>query len=225
MGGFPSRSKHTPRPTYTIPCSILPMHLSSKSYALDGAVGDTYLQFTRSKLVPNVDPTCPGKEESDPSLQEPISESCPFVDHVRHTPEPSPVKRSSVTHTPDNTTRETELGQAEDALYAKCPPAECRYPGVQGKKFCSEKINCATISDHFISHGIENKSRKRVIHCEWNGCGKRVTRCAFVRHIREAHFAHKRGTRFHRLKKSPRRQPWVWVCLFVADYTSNLPLT
>lgn len=219
------------------------MHLSSKSYALDGAVGDTYLQFTRSVRYPEKTTSCmlrldiETRTQCGPYLSGERRErsitprsAISLVHFLVADPEPSPVKRSSVTHTPDNTTRETELGQAEDALYAKCPPAECRYPGVQGKKFCSEKINCATISDHFISHGIENKSRKRVIHCEWNGCGKRVTRCAFVRHIREAHFAHKRGTRFHRLKKSPRRQPntpvsWVWVCLFVADYTSNLPLT
>lgn len=188
----------------TIPCSILPMHLSSRSYTLDGAVGDTYLPPTRAKLVPNVDPTCPGKGESDPSLQESFSESCAFGDSLRRTSEPSQVKHPSVTYTPSNTTWETELEEVREIQGVNCPLAQCLYPGVQGKRFCLENISSATIPDHFISHGIENKSRKEVIHCQWNGCCKKVTRHAFVRHIREVHLGHKRRTSVHPLKKDPR---------------------
>ncbi|KAI6150005.1 hypothetical protein EDD17DRAFT_1640979 [Pisolithus thermaeus] len=125
------------------------MHLSSKSYTLDGAVGDTYLPPTQSTLVPNMEPTRPGTGENGPSLQghpstsfifwsqpekaeEPVSESCAFGDPLRRTSE---VKHSSVTYAPNNTTWETESGEVRVSdTYIMRPPSVVRgSPCVRGE--------------------------------------------------------------------------------------------
>lgn len=61
-------------------CSaLLRTHLLSKSYTLDGAVGDTYFPLAQPKLVPKIDPTCPGKGRGHISLQgQPPSDSFLF---------------------------------------------------------------------------------------------------------------------------------------------------
>ncbi|KAI5994513.1 hypothetical protein EDD15DRAFT_2196107 [Pisolithus albus] len=199
---YTTSNLYQPFPVRSFPCTyqVNPTHLMVPSGTPTYSLLDALDIETRTQCGPYL-----SGERRERSITQ--RQKGPSASHVRRTSEPSQGTHSSVTHTPNNTTWETELGQAQDAHCANCPPAECRYPGVQGKKFCSEKINCATIPGHFTSHGIENTSRKKVIHCKWNGCGKQVTRCAFVRHIREAHLEHKRGTRFHRSKKSPRRQP------------------
>ncbi|KAI6038628.1 hypothetical protein EDC04DRAFT_2603797 [Pisolithus marmoratus] len=89
--------------------------------------------------------------------------------------------------------------------YANCPSTPCLYPGVEGT-LCLQEISCVTVPNHFIGHGIENKSRKDMIECEWEGCAKRVARHTFVRHVREVHLRHMRGTSVHNSENDPSRQ-------------------
>lgn len=212
---------HPDHPKPTTPCSTLLTRSSSKSYALDGAVGDTYLLPNQPKLVSNMHPTCPGEGESRSSLQGLVGESYSSGDSVRCTTEQSQVAYPGVSYTPNNTTlgkdsgvgdtytglsqytvqeakRICEASHGADAPvnYASCPITQCLYPGVGGS-LCLQEISCATVPSHFTSHGIENKTRKEAIRCEWEGCVKNVTRHTFTRHIREVHLRHLRGTGVH----------------------------
>lgn len=199
---------------------------SSKACTLNGVVGHTYLPPGQPKLVSNiVDPTCPGEEGNGPSLQGRASESCSFDDSVQYTSEPSRVVYGpSVTYTLNNTAQTAEwvLAGARDTWvlqnaaqeagatsnetqYANCPTTQCLYPGVEGN-LCLQEISCAAVPIHFTGHGIENKSRKETIHCEWEGCVKKITRHTFARHIREVHLRHLRGTNTHSSGVDSRRQ-------------------
>ncbi|KAI6103127.1 hypothetical protein EDD16DRAFT_328763 [Pisolithus croceorrhizus] len=215
---------HPGHPNSTICCSTLLMACpSNKLCALNGAVGHTYLPPGQPKLVSNiVDPPCPGEEGNGPSLQGCASESCSFGDPVQHTPEPSRVVYGpSVAYTRSNTaqTVESVLAGARDTWvlqnaaqevgetsnYANCPTTQCLYPAVEGN-LCLQEISCAAVPSHFTGHGIENKSRKQMIRCEWEGCVKKITRHIFARHIREVHLRHLRGTNTHSSGVDSRRQ-------------------
>ncbi|KAI6117549.1 hypothetical protein EDD16DRAFT_1519988 [Pisolithus croceorrhizus] len=162
---------HPDHPKSTTPCSTLLTRSSSKSYALDGAVGDTY-------LLPNQPPD---KAEGL------VGESYSSGDSVRCTTEQSQVAYPGVSYTPNNTTlgkdsgvgdtytglsqytvqeakRICEASHGADAPvnYASCPITQCLYPGVGGS-LCLQEISCATVPSHFTSHGIENKTRKEAI--------------------------------------------------------------
>ncbi|KAI6110118.1 hypothetical protein F5141DRAFT_1203370 [Pisolithus sp. B1] len=84
--------------------------------------------------------------------------------------------------------------------YDGCVLKECLYLGPNGTR-CSQVITCATVPEHFISHGVANKSRDEVISCQWEGCSYRVMRHNFVRHVREKHLGHVRGSATHSSKK------------------------
>ncbi|KAI6103189.1 hypothetical protein EDD17DRAFT_1654871 [Pisolithus thermaeus] len=84
--------------------------------------------------------------------------------------------------------------------YDGCVLKECLYLGPNGTR-CSQVITCATVPEHFISHGVANKSRDEVISCQWEGCSHRVMRHNFVRHVREKHLGHVRGSATHSSKK------------------------
>lgn len=225
---------HSDHPKPTTPCSILLTRSSSKSYTLDGAVGDTYLLPTKRKLVSSTDPTCPGEGGSCLSPPGLVGESHSFGDSVRCTTEQSQVVYDGVTYTSNNTTFERELGLAKvgdthtglsqyvvqeakrvceasygadapvnETQYASCPLKRCLYPGVGGS-LCLKEISCATVPSHFTGHGIENRTRKVAIRCQWKGCVEAVTRHTFARHIREVHLGHVRGTGVH----SSGNVPW-----------------
>lgn len=81
--------------------------------------------------------------------------------------------------------------------YANCPPKQCRYPGPDGK-CCLQEVTYATVADHFITHGLTNKSRSVVIPCQWEGCSTEVARHNFIRHIRERHLGYKRKLKVSR---------------------------
>lgn len=83
-----------------------------------------------------------------------------------------------------------------ETKYSGCPLTRCLYPIVEGT-LCLQEISCAIVPSHFVGHGVENKSRKEVIHCRWKGCVTAVARHTFVRHIREVHLGHIRGTSVH----------------------------
>ncbi|KAI6030560.1 hypothetical protein F5J12DRAFT_779687 [Pisolithus orientalis] len=84
----------------------------------------------------------------------------------------------------------------DESRYSNCPSTSCLCLCVGGT-LCLQEISCATVPSHFVGHGIENKSRKEAIRCMWKGCVKTVARHTFVRHIREVHLGHVRGTRLH----------------------------
>ncbi|KAI6036946.1 hypothetical protein BKA83DRAFT_4120580 [Pisolithus microcarpus] len=88
---------HSDHPKSTTPCPILLTRSSSKSYTLDGAVGDTYLLPTKR----------PDKAEGL------VGESYSSGDSVRCTTEQSQVVYDGVTYTPNNTTFEREWGLAK----------------------------------------------------------------------------------------------------------------
>ncbi|KAI6109026.1 hypothetical protein EDD16DRAFT_1616798 [Pisolithus croceorrhizus] len=206
---------------------FLRMHPLSRSYTLDGAVGDTYFPPARPQLVPNaMDPTCLGGRENGPSLPGLVGGSYTFGDSVHYNSESNPLVHSCVNYTPSNTTRNAELGSArvEDAYtglpqnavqeartlanghqYANCLTMQCLYPGRE-EMLCLQELSCGTVSSHFASHGIENKSRTEIIRCEWKGCVANVTRHAFVRHIREVHLQHLRGASAHKSENNSRQQ-------------------
>lgn len=117
----------------TIPCSVLLTRSSSKSYTLDGAVGDTYLLPTQSKLLSSTDPTCPGEGGSYFSLQGLVGESCSSGDSVRCTTEQSQVIYHGVPYTPNNTTFERELGLAKAG---DTNTGLSQYVGQEAKRVC-----------------------------------------------------------------------------------------
>ncbi|KAI6045428.1 hypothetical protein EDC04DRAFT_58905 [Pisolithus marmoratus] len=198
-------SVHPNRPNSTVPCSTLPRtHRLGKSCTLDGAVEDTYLPPTRPKLVRNVvDPVCPGEEGSGLSPQGQPSASFQSDKaeglgggsySVGDSVQPKlGLARVGDAYTGIPQTAVQEAGAPANATqYANCPTARCLYPGVEGT-LCLQEISCATVPRHFAGHGVENKSRKEVIRCEWKGCVKKVSRHTFARHIREVHLRHTRG--------------------------------
>lgn len=108
------------------PARSFPMHLSSKSYTLDGAVGNTYLPPTQSVRYPEKTTPCmlrldiETRTECGPHLSEerrersiPPRSAVSPADFLIVDSEPNQVTYSSVTHTPNNTNRETGLGQAQ----------------------------------------------------------------------------------------------------------------
>ncbi|KAI6111724.1 hypothetical protein EDD16DRAFT_1198574 [Pisolithus croceorrhizus] len=209
-----------------LPCPmLLKMYLLSRSYTLEGAVGDAYFPPAQPQLVPNaMDPTRLVEGMNSPSPRGLVSRSCSSGDSVQYTSESYPVVHSGVTCMLHNTTCNAELGlsQVDDARigfpqsvvqetgapanesrYANCPTTRCLYPGT-GEILCLQEISCPTVPSHFATHGVENKSRMEMIHCKWRGCVAKVTRHGFVRHIREVHLQHRRGTSAHTSKNDLR---------------------
>lgn len=156
-----------------------------------------------------------------------VGEYYSFGNTVQYTPKPNQVVHPSVTSVFNNSIWEAEPGSArvdnpynvlpQDSVqgvnrvcnagcdagvlakenkYASCPLTRCLYPSVEGTLYLQE-ISCAVVPGHFVCHGVENKSRKEVIHCRWKGCATTVARHTFVRHIREVHLGHIRGTSVH----------------------------
>ncbi|KIK24453.1 hypothetical protein PISMIDRAFT_410144 [Pisolithus microcarpus 441] len=77
--------------------------------------------------------------------------------------------------------------------YTCCPWTFCLYTDPEGRE-CLELINCSTVPDHFKDkHGIANLARGVELVCVWQGCGCRVIRHNYIRHIREHHLRHARG--------------------------------
>ncbi|KAI6151068.1 hypothetical protein BKA82DRAFT_26662 [Pisolithus tinctorius] len=81
-------------------------------------------------------------------------------------------------------------------IYAKCPRMRCLRVSANGTQ-CLRMITCATVSEHFASHGVKGKSRTEYIPCNWMRCRKLLKRHNFVRHIREKHLGHIRGSSLH----------------------------
>ncbi|KAI5980431.1 hypothetical protein F5J12DRAFT_885656 [Pisolithus orientalis] len=71
----------------------------------------------------------------------------------------------------------------------------CQYQDPD-KGLCMLEITCATVSEHFATyHGVRAMSRSQWVDCRWVGCvDKRLRRHSFVRHIREKHLGHTRGS-------------------------------
>ncbi|KAI6014051.1 hypothetical protein BKA83DRAFT_2187752 [Pisolithus microcarpus] len=61
---------------------------------------------------------------------------------------------------------------------------------------CRKAVTCAEVPDHFKRvHGIEKMPRVCRLVCNWQGCGNKVTRHNYVRHVRECHLKHDRCSR------------------------------
>lgn len=86
--------------------------------------------------------------------------------------------------------------QQPENLYVWCPRMLCHYLFADGTR-CLQVITCDTVSTHFAGHGVEGKSRAEEILCRWEGCFQPQKRHNFVRHVREAHLGHRRGTAIH----------------------------
>ena len=62
---------------------------------------------------------------------------------------------------------------------------------------CGMIVHPDTVSGHFRDHhGIKNLGGRDVIVCHWLGCGIHLARHNFVRHIREVHLGHARGSSY-----------------------------
>ncbi|KAI5998895.1 hypothetical protein EDC04DRAFT_3147427 [Pisolithus marmoratus] len=225
MHSSPDKSfLHHDYPNTTVPWpTFLGTGVFSKSYTLDGAVGDTYMLPPQPKLVCNaVNPTGPGEGGSGPSLPGLVRESSLFSDSVQNASE-SKLVHSSVARTPNNATLEAELepariggtctvlpenaAQVVNRVYevscgARAPVTVTQHTNCRPTRclyldadgtLCLQEISCASVPSHLAGHGIKNRSRKEVIQCKWKGCAKAVVRHTFVRHIREAHLGHARG--------------------------------
>ncbi|KAF9228769.1 hypothetical protein BS17DRAFT_877362 [Gyrodon lividus] len=59
---------------------------------------------------------------------------------------------------------------------------------------CGKPISCATASQHLTAHGIEKMNKKVEVTCWWGGCCKKYRRDNIIRHLRECHLGHKRGS-------------------------------
>ncbi|KAI6117577.1 hypothetical protein EDD16DRAFT_1726923 [Pisolithus croceorrhizus] len=91
-----------------------------------------------------------------------------------------------------NRTSEANPGSVSQKKgYHNCEQKKCLYPGPNGTR-CLQEISCATVPEHFVSHGIMNKPREEMILCQWEGCSEKVGRHNFVRHVREKHLGHAR---------------------------------
>lgn len=77
--------------------------------------------------------------------------------------------------------------------HPNCAQQSCLYLGSGGKR-CLQPITCATVPEHFESHGIKAIYRRVGVTCQWEGCFERCSRHNFVRHIREKHLGHTRRT-------------------------------
>ncbi|KAI6094525.1 hypothetical protein EDD16DRAFT_833373 [Pisolithus croceorrhizus] len=80
--------------------------------------------------------------------------------------------------------------------YVWCPRMLCLHLSADGTR-CLQVITCATVSAHFATHGVQQKSRREDILCRWEGCFLSQKRHNFTRHVREAHLGHRRGTAVH----------------------------
>ncbi|KAI6124617.1 hypothetical protein EV401DRAFT_1172067 [Pisolithus croceorrhizus] len=64
----------------------------------------------------------------------------------------------------------------------------CFYRRADGAA-CLDWIEYCDVPEHFKEvHNIRNLGRSFPLFCEWEGCGRKVTRHNFVRHVREHHF-------------------------------------
>lgn len=89
---------------------------------------------------------------------------------------------ASITHAVDNQIDE----------YSTCPAIRCLCTGSDGRE-CLQYINCGVVPAHFKdAHNIKHLTRRRLLDCTWRGCGRRVSRHNYVRHIRERHLEHGR---------------------------------
>lgn len=77
--------------------------------------------------------------------------------------------------------------------HSNCTQQPCLYVGSGGKR-CLQPITCATVPEHFESHGIKAIYRAVGVTCQWEGCFDRCSRHNFVRHVREKHLGHTRRT-------------------------------
>ncbi|KAI6151092.1 hypothetical protein BKA82DRAFT_1000866 [Pisolithus tinctorius] len=222
MHPYPHNSfMHPDHPNSTVVCSTFFSALQSSDPCLPPAQPNV-----APNVLDHTCPGC-GEGGGVSSLQGFVCESYPFGGSIQYTSEPSQVIHPSITCMSNNTTSDAELGPAgvdnansvfpqnavqevnricdascgagalvNETQYANCPPTRCLYSNAEGT-LCLQEISCGTVSSHFVGHGIRNKSRKEVIYCGWEGCVKAVARHTFVRHIREVHLGHVRGTSAH----------------------------
>ncbi|KAI6143981.1 hypothetical protein BKA82DRAFT_1008850 [Pisolithus tinctorius] len=99
---------------------------------------------------------------------------------------------NSTSHTLSKAPQETPTAEKQVNQYTSCPWTFCLYTDPEGRE-CLEFINCGTAPDHFKdTHGISNIARDVELVCVWQGCGVRVIRHNYIRHIREHHLHHDR---------------------------------
>lgn len=86
-----------------------------------------------------------------------------------------------------------------------CTPMVCHYLGSDGIRPCLERITCATVPEHLESHGVKGIPRMASVVCRWEGCFEGCMRHNFVRHVREKHLAHTRGSATRNSHENPRQ--------------------
>ncbi|KAI6141544.1 hypothetical protein EDD17DRAFT_1902512, partial [Pisolithus thermaeus] len=99
-------------------------------------------------------------------------------------------------HTSDTSSeaiQEVPASDKQTSQYTCCPWNFCLYTDPQGWE-CLELINCGSAPDHFKNkHGIINLAREVELICMWQGCGRRIIRHNYIRHVREHHLGHDRA--------------------------------
>lgn len=99
---------------------------------------------------------------------------------------------NSTSFTLSETTQEAPTAAKKGNRYTCCPWTLCLHTDPEGRE-CLGLINCGTAPDHFKdTHGISNIAREVELVCVWQGCGCRVKRHNYIRHIREHHLNHDR---------------------------------
>lgn len=93
---------------------------------------------------------------------------------------------------PAQVTPSTEKHNTQ-AKYVDCPSTLCLQTDSKGQE-CRKAVTCAEVPDHFKRvHGIEKMPRVCRLVCNWQGCGNKVTRHNYVRHVRECYLKHDRA--------------------------------
>ncbi|KAI6044434.1 hypothetical protein EDC04DRAFT_3106200 [Pisolithus marmoratus] len=92
----------------------------------------------------------------------------------------------------NNAIQETLMTGNQINKYASCPSTPCLWTDGKGRE-CLEPISCSTVPEHSRDvHSIKDLKRDYPLDCTWRGCGRRVMRHNYVRHVRECHLKHDR---------------------------------
>lgn len=101
---------------------------------------------------------------------------------------------TTTSFTLDGAVRETTTVDSQVNNSDGCLSIPCFHPRTDGAA-CLDWIACHDVPTHFKEvHNVRNLPRNCSLICRWQDCGRVVLRHNFVRHVRECHFEHNRGT-------------------------------
>ncbi|KAI5981353.1 hypothetical protein EDD15DRAFT_2204105 [Pisolithus albus] len=189
-----ARTEHT---VYGLPRTVYKSNLFRPRFANPGDIGlsirhtalsDTQVQVQLYATL-NGNGTC----AQAPRINASCFKSSEGVNGVDHTP-----SRYVSVHCTPYVVDSIAAGVARGTAPVGCiAPVQSPVKEADNGTRCLQIITCATVSTHFAGHGVEGKPRAEEILCRWEGCFQSQKRHNFVRHVREAHLGHRRGTTIH----------------------------